>query len=130
MSVGEGLTDGWKNSNGWTITNIGLIQRTYFLLLHSFPGQIAFEHVDAHMVDPGFGSPSYDDWYGNDVCSDKLAVEGRLLVAATKIHCAEPFNPLHHNLPRNPYTNNNNNKNTGPGYQSTKDCRHDPLRRT
>ena len=99
---------GWKNSNGSTITNIGLIQRTYFLLLHSFPGQIAFEHVDAHMVDPGFGAPSYDDWYGNDV-ADKPAVEGRLLVAATKIHCAEPFNPLHHNLPRNPYTNNNNN---------------------
>ena len=37
---------GWKNSNGSTITNIGLIQRTYFLL-YSFPGQIAFEHVDA-----------------------------------------------------------------------------------
>ena len=119
---------GWKNSNGSTITNSGLIQRTYFLL-HSFPGQIAFEHVDAHMVDPGFGAPSYDDWYGNDV-ADKLAVEGRLLVAATKTHCADPFNPLLHNLPRNPYTNNNNNKNTDPGYQSTKDCRHDPLRRT
>ena len=28
------------------------------------------------MVDPGFGAPSYDDWYGNDV-ADKLAVEGR-----------------------------------------------------
>ena len=84
------------------------------------------------MVDPGFGAPSYDDWYGNDV-ADKLAVEGRLLVAAAKTHCAEPFNSLHHNLPRNPYTHSNNNnnkyKNTGPGYQSTKDCRHDPLRR-
>ena len=87
---------GWKNSNGSTITNIGLIQRTYFLL-HSFPGQIAFEHVDAHMVDPDFGAPSYDDWYGNDV-ADKLAVEGRLFVAAARIHCAEPFNPLHPNL--------------------------------
>ena len=61
------------------------------------------------MVDPGFGS-SYDDGYGNDV-ADKLTVEGRLRVAATKIHYAEPFNPLHHNLPRNPYTNNNNNNN-------------------
>ena len=49
------------------------------------------------VVDPGFGAPSYDDWYGNDV-ADKLAVEGRLFVAAARIHCAEPFNPLHPNL--------------------------------
>ena len=70
---------------------------------------MAFEHVDAHMVDPGFGAPSYDDWYGNDV-ADKLAVEGRLLVAAARTHCAEPFSPLH--LPRNPYTNNNKYNNS------------------
>ena len=28
----------------------------------------------------------------------QLAVEGRLLVAAAKTHCAEPFNPLHPQL--------------------------------
>ena len=72
----------WKNSNGSTITNIRLIQRTYFLL-YSFLGQIAFEHVDAHMVDPGFGAPSYDDWSGNDV-ADKLAVEVTVIFVDNK----------------------------------------------